>query len=188
MVVVIVTIKVGKMMSAGFALPALALKPITVVGKSWMEVAFITTSIIMAKFAFPLLSSRACIALIPMGVAALPTPSMFAETLSAMIFWISSLSTLKIFLISGRKSLASLLDNPLASISSIKPSQTTYTAHSSKHSSRASVEAPIISDRTSDGLTIKRTSIDESIIKSQKIFMFIFMLKLAEKDIEWKLC
>ena len=162
-------------MSEGLALPAVDRRPITVVGRSWMDVAFMTRSIIIAKLAFPLWSSRACIARIPIGVAALPTPNILAEMFKAIIFCVSSLSTLNIFLIRGRRSFASFWDKPLASTSSIKPSHTTYTAQSSIQSSKALVEAPIISFNISAGFVIKSTRIDDSIIIIQKIFILIFM-------------
>ena len=85
-VVQIVAIRVGMIMSAGLWDPALDLRPIIVVGKSWIEVAFMTISIIIEKFALPDLSSRAFIAFMPIGVEALPMPSMFAERFSAIIF------------------------------------------------------------------------------------------------------
>ncbi len=124
MVVQKVTINVGKIMSAGDCDPAVERSPITVVGSSWMEVAFTTTSIIMAKVALPEPSSSRCIALMPVGVEALPSPSMFAERFNAMIFWVSWSSILKIFFISGRNSFANFSPRPLASTISIIPSQT----------------------------------------------------------------
>lgn len=120
-----VTISVGKIISDGFVEPALVRSPITVVGKSWIDVAFKTMSMIIAKFAFPLLSSSDCIAFIPIGVAAFPRPSIFAEMFSAIIFSVSVLSILNIFLISGRRSFASFSPSPLASTNSKIPSQTT---------------------------------------------------------------
>lgn len=122
--VTIVDRSVGKIMSAGLALPAEARRPITVDGKSWIDVAFITTSIIAWGLAIAPLVSSAFKAFIPIGVAAFPRPSMFADILRAIIFSISGLSILKSFLIIGRKSFASLSPSPEASTSSKTPSQT----------------------------------------------------------------
>ena len=85
-VVQIVAIRVGIIMSAGFVDPALDLRPMMVVGRSWIDVAFMTMSIIIEKFALPDLSSSAFIARMPIGVEALPMPSMFADRFKAIIF------------------------------------------------------------------------------------------------------
>ena len=169
-------------MSDGFVEPALARNPMIVVGKSWIDVAFITINIIIEKFAFPLLSSNACIALMPIGVAALPRPSMFADMFRAIIFWVSSLSTLNIFFISGRNIFASFSPRPLASTNSKIPSQTAYTAQSSIHKERASVEAPIISDRTALGFAISKTKMLKNIIINQKMFITNYMRKNTKKE------
>ena len=93
-----VAIIVGKIMSLAEELPAASLKPIIVVGKSWIDVTFIITSIIILAEATPLLSSSISIAFIPAGVAAFPSPNIFADRLRAIIFSVSGSFTFIIFL------------------------------------------------------------------------------------------
>ena len=111
-------------MSPALVEPAAARKPIIVDGRSWMEVEFITISMIPAWVATPLPLSRRFIAAIPSGVDALPRPSMFDDMLSAMYFSVSMSFILKIFFIKGCNNFASLALKPLASTSSKIPSQT----------------------------------------------------------------
>ena len=69
---------VGNIISAGLALFKAALKEIIVVGNICIDEALITNSIIIASVATPLWSSMLLIALMPIGVAALPIPSKLA--------------------------------------------------------------------------------------------------------------
>jgi len=84
-----VAIMVGQRIELGLALPAIARIPITVVGRSWMPVEFITTSIIIALFALISPLSNPFIALIPYGVAALPIPIIFEAIFKQMFFSVS---------------------------------------------------------------------------------------------------
>ena len=85
-VVIIVDMIVGKIISLDEMLPALSLMPMIVVGRSCKEVTFKMISIIILEEAIPSLLSSLSIALMPAGVAALPSPRMFADKLSATIF------------------------------------------------------------------------------------------------------
>ena len=110
-------------------LPADARSPITVLGRSWMLVAFRTISMIMAGVAIPLPSSRGLHSAYSHRRCSIAKPSMLADILRAIIFSTSSLFVPKSFLMTGFNRRASFCPSPLTSTSSKRPSQTAYTAH-----------------------------------------------------------
>ena len=75
---------------------------------------------------FPLLSSKSCMALIPLGVAALPRPSRFELMLIAIYLFASSFLLLKRMRMIGERSLDNFSPRPLLSTMLIMPSQTAY--------------------------------------------------------------
>ena len=115
---------VGHKMALGLTLPATARIPITVVGRSWIPVEFITTNIIIPRVAFLSPLSIPCIAFIPYGVAALPIPIMF-EAIFKQIFFSVSASVFPNIYCTGRdKIFDSLWLNLQSSITCIMPIQT----------------------------------------------------------------
>ena len=86
---------VGRIMLVGSMLPALALKPTTVVGKNWIEVALTISSIIIGAVILPLPSSRRFMAFMPIGVEALPSPSILLDIFRAIYFSVSGSLILK---------------------------------------------------------------------------------------------
>ena len=116
----------GRRKSAGSAEPAAARSPTTVDGNICKLVADSTTSIIMLGEALVgAFSSGRMVrtALMPMGVAALPSPRRLALTFMAMYFSVSSLSPLNSSLTSGRSRCASLSAMPVFSSTPNSPSQ-----------------------------------------------------------------
>lgn len=115
---------VGKIMFEELVLPALSLKPITVVGKSWIETELTTSSIVAEKVALPELSSKHCIAFIPLGVAALPSPKILEAMFIAICLLASGLLLLNKNFMIGASRFANFALSPLLSNISKSPSQT----------------------------------------------------------------
>lgn len=114
---------IGIIISVELVLPADSLKLIIVVGRSWIETELITKSIIEEKDALPVPSSSSFIALIPLGVDALPRPKMLDDILIAINLFASSFLDLNKNFINGLSNFASLFASPLLSKISIIPSQ-----------------------------------------------------------------
>ena len=95
----ILVMMVGNIISEEFELPAFSLKPIIVVGNSWIDTEFITNNIIPQKVILPLPLSIDCIAFIPLGVAAFPSPKMLEERLTAIYLMVVLSFVLNILLI-----------------------------------------------------------------------------------------
>ena len=166
-------------MSDDAVLPAFSLRPMIVVGSSWIEQEFITISIMPAKVILPVLSSSNCMAFIPLGVAALPSPSMLDDIFIAIYLFASLLLDRKRNLIIGSKSFASLSLRPLLSKMFISPSQTAYIPHKFIHSSRPVSDAVKRLETTKDGFLRIRAKTDKNIIKNQIIAMvYIYSLFL----------
>ena len=168
---------VGRIISVELVLPAVSLRPMTVVGNICIDTEFITKSIVPAKDIFPLLSSNSCIALIPLGVAALPSPNILEAIFIAMCLLAMRLSDLNKNLINGESKLASLSDKPLLSKILIIPSQTQYMPHKLIISSTALADESNIEDITSWGLLKIKHITDETIKINQIIDIFIYILK-----------
>jgi hypothetical protein len=79
-----VEIKDGTIIEEGVWLPAALIIDITVAGKIWIEVAFMTKNIIIFFVAVELPLYIAFTALMPAGVAAPPIPSIFDAKLTAI--------------------------------------------------------------------------------------------------------
>ena len=110
----------GNIIEEGFELPAFASIPIIDVGKSCTLEQLITTNIIMGKVAVFLSGLPFCIdsiAFIPIGVAAPPIPSKFAEIFIDTYCRLSSerLHLPNILFIIGESNLESFFDSPLFS-------------------------------------------------------------------------
>lgn len=111
-----VAIHTGKIILVGFAELSDDLIEITVVGISWRDAVFNKTRISIELFNVSLVLLFFCkdsIALIPRGVAAFPSPSMFAIIFSEISSWAGSVSDTsgnKNF-INGFKHFASLVES-----------------------------------------------------------------------------
>ena len=79
-----VAISEGIIIAEGAELPCVPISAITVAGKSWIEVAFITKNIIIFLLADSEPVSIAEIAFIPAGVAAPPIPSILDARFTAI--------------------------------------------------------------------------------------------------------
>ncbi len=162
-------------------LPAFSLKPIMVVGRSWIDTEFITISIIPEKVIFPLLSSKRLIALTPLGVDALPSPSIFDDIFIAIYFFASSFFVLNKKLIIGLRILANLSESPLLSNMLIMPSHTAYIPTKLMQSSTTLEDADSISDVICSGFEKIKTLDDKNIIKNQIIDILIIIQKLTNR-------
>lgn len=133
-------------MSAGFALPSLARRPIMVAGNNCIEVQLITSNNIILSVAdlFDLSLHIDSIALIPIGVAAPPMPSRFADILTVMYSNVWSDSPLNNRLVMGRHSLLRNLLMPAFSISFNRLNHTQYIANIVRVSVMAAVAPSII--------------------------------------------
>ena len=112
--------------SKGASLPAAARREATVVGKSWMEAVFRTTSRQSSLLAIPPQPTAILrAARMPRGVAALPSPRRFAETLAVTAASVSSsrLERGKSRRSTGRKAPARRAEIPQAFMTSITPLQ-----------------------------------------------------------------
>ena len=126
--------------SNGAAAPLARRTPATVVGSSWIDAVFSTTSRHSSSLATP--SHPAAIrraARMPSGVAALPRPSRFAETLAETAASVSPsrLACGRIRRKAGRSSRASPPARPQRSITSITPVHRHTTPAIDRHSSTA---------------------------------------------------
>ena len=115
---------VGSMIFVGLVLPAVCLSPITVVGKICIDIELIKSKTMPEWVIFPLLSSKSCIALIPLGVAALPSPRIFELKFIAIYLSASLLFVLKSFFIIGERKLDNFSPRPHLSTILIIPSHT----------------------------------------------------------------
>lgn len=159
----------GSRKSAGSADPAAARSPMTVDGNSCRLVADMTISMIMfgdaflASFSYGFMLPTAPM---PMGVAALPSPSRLALMFMEMYFSVSSLSPLNSSRTTGRSTRASLSDTPVDSRISNTPSHMPYSATRLSASVTESFAPVIIASRAADGSVKSSTVTDASMIKS----------------------
>lgn len=115
---------IGRIISLELLLPADSLSPIIVVGKSWKDTELITRSIIAEKLALPEPSSNFCIAFIPLGVAALPSPNIFDAIFIAMYLFVSGSFDLNKNFIIGDNNFSNFCPKPLLSTISNMPNHT----------------------------------------------------------------
>ena len=160
---------VGKIISPEETLPALSLSPMTVVGSSCIEQEFITISIMPAKVILPVLLSSSCMAFIPLGVAALPSPKIFDDMFIAIYLQAVLLSVLNKKRIKGCNNFASLSESPLLSKIFIKPNHTEYIPHKLMHNSTALAEEFNKLDIIASGFVKINIMTETSIIKNQII-------------------
>ncbi len=178
-----VAISDGNRKSAGFTDPAVARMPMTVVGSICKLVADMTVSIIMSVEALPLPSSMRLIALIAMGVAALPSPSRFADTFIVMNLRVSASHDGNSRDITGRRRRSSARDKPSFSISEKNPSQNAYSAKRLSESSTA-LCAPVIIEFTAAAGSVNSISpSDTASIINQIIAMVYCMSAIAQLEI-----
>lgn len=172
----------GKRKSAGFAEPAVARMPITVVGKICRLVAEMTVSIIISVEALGLPLSMRLIADIAMGVAALPSPSRFAETFIVMYFRVSTSHDGKSRDMTGRSNRSKPRDSPSRSISAKNPSQNAYSAKRLSESSTAPCAPSIMELTAAAGFVNSISPSDAESMTSQIIAMLYCMNALYFKD------
>lgn len=169
----------GNKKSAGFAEPAVARMPITVVGNICKLVAESTVSIIISVDALRLPLSIRFIAFIAMGVAALPSPSMFAEMFIVMNFRVSVSADGNSRTITGRKSRSSPRDKPSFSINEKNPSQNAYNAKRLSESSTAPCAPVTIELTAADGSVNNISPSDAAIMINQIIATVYYMCRVC---------
>src|SRR5690554_5924166 len=128
---------VGNIMSAGLALFRAVLREIIVVGSICIDEALMTNSIIIASVATPLWSSILLIALMPIGVAALPIPSKLAAIFILIYSAVVSETLPNKKYIIGLSPTDNFLLKPVCSKILRMPSQIAYSAISEKDSFKA---------------------------------------------------
>lgn len=135
---------IGAIIEVGSGEPAAARREIMVVGISWNEVVLSTTSIHIFADGFwgvGFSPSSVCAAIIPIGVAALPIPSMFAVTFIEMYRSAASDAPGKSLEITGEIKRHILSDTPLFSDIFIIPVQK-HIAPAKEISVDTAVDAP----------------------------------------------
>ena len=173
----------GKRKSAGFAEPAVARMPITVVGSICRLVAEMTVSIIISVEARLSPVSMRLIAVIAMGVAALPNPKRFAETFIVMYLRVSASLDGNSREMTGRKSRSSTRDSPSFSMSEKKPSQNAYSASRLSDSSTAPCAPSTIAFTAAAGFVNIISPSDAASIINHIIAMVILYVGLVRKRI-----
>lgn len=161
----------GNMMSVELALPALSRRPIMVVGSSCMDTEFITSNIMAEKLALPEPSSSFCMAVMPLGVDALPNPSMFDAMFMAMYLLACGSLDLNKYFIMGESSFSSFCASPLLSTISSTPSHMAYMPSKFMHSSTACSPDASIWLITWLGFVNSNIIVDGNIIKNHTLLM-----------------